>query len=125
MVRESKSQSVITEEIVDKAPPYEMRIRVNGTWHDFEVGRDIQAADTLAYVLRDKLGLTGLKVACASAGFNRGNPFSGYSAIIDPRGIRLASAGLYESVPKADIDISEIYKIRGMLTLHKDRVFEA
>ena len=63
-------------------------------------------------------------VSCASAGFNRGNPLSGYSAIIDPWGIRLASAGLYESVPKADIDISEIYKIREMLTLHKDRVFE-
>ena len=64
MVRESKSQSVITEEVPDKAIPYQIKMRVNGTWYDFEVGRDIQATDTLAYVLRDKLGLTGLKVAC-------------------------------------------------------------
>lgn len=40
------------------------RIRINGTWYDFEVGRDSQESDTLAYVLRDKLGLTGLKVVC-------------------------------------------------------------
>jgi len=64
MVRESKSQSVTTEEVTDKATPYQIKMRVNGTWHDFEVGRDIQATDMLAYVLRDKLGLTGLKVAC-------------------------------------------------------------
>ncbi|MFC1992750.1 nitrilase-related carbon-nitrogen hydrolase [Chloroflexota bacterium] len=62
-------------------------------------------------------------VTCASAGFNMGNPFSGHSAIIDPWGIRLGSTGLYESVPKAEIEISEIYKIREMLPLHKDRVF--
>ena len=61
MVRESKSQSVITEEVTDTAIPYQIKMMVNGTWHDF---RDIQATDTLAYVLRDKLGLTGLKVAC-------------------------------------------------------------
>lgn len=40
------------------------RIRINGTWYDFKVGRDSQETDTLAYVLRDKLGLTGLKVVC-------------------------------------------------------------
>jgi len=64
MIRESKSQAVITEEVIDKAPTYTIKMRVNGTWYDFEVGRDIKATDTLAYVLRDKLGLTGLKVAC-------------------------------------------------------------
>jgi aerobic-type carbon monoxide dehydrogenase small subunit (CoxS/CutS family) len=37
---------------------------VNGTWHDYEIGRDIQVTDMLSYVLRDKLGLTGLKVSC-------------------------------------------------------------
>jgi len=41
-----------------------IEIRVNGTWYDFEVGRDIQVSDTLAYVLRNELGLTGLKIAC-------------------------------------------------------------
>jgi carbon-monoxide dehydrogenase small subunit len=39
-------------------------IRVNSTLHDFEVGRDVEASHTLAYLLREKLGLTGLKVAC-------------------------------------------------------------
>lgn len=37
---------------------------VNGELHDFEVERDIQSSDTLAYLLREKLGLTGLKVPC-------------------------------------------------------------
>jgi carbon-monoxide dehydrogenase small subunit len=41
-----------------------IRIRINGAWRDFEVGRDIEASQTLAYLLRERLGLTGLKVAC-------------------------------------------------------------
>jgi carbon-monoxide dehydrogenase small subunit len=42
----------------------EITLRVNGSPHVFEVGRDIDSTDTLASVLRNKLGLTGLKVAC-------------------------------------------------------------
>jgi len=41
-----------------------IRIRINGAWQEFEVGRDIEASQTLAYLLRERLGLTGLKVAC-------------------------------------------------------------
>lgn len=41
-----------------------IKIRINGEWHDFQVERDIQPSDSLAYLLREKLGLTGLKVAC-------------------------------------------------------------
>jgi len=41
-----------------------IRIKINGTWHDFELDRDIRPADTLAYLLKEKMGLTGLKVAC-------------------------------------------------------------
>jgi carbon-monoxide dehydrogenase small subunit len=41
-----------------------VRIKVNGTWHGFHVGGDILPSDTLAHVLRERLGLTGLKVAC-------------------------------------------------------------
>jgi aerobic-type carbon monoxide dehydrogenase small subunit (CoxS/CutS family) len=37
---------------------------VNGSWHEFEVGRDIEPYYTLAYVLREKLGLTGTKISC-------------------------------------------------------------
>jgi carbon-monoxide dehydrogenase small subunit len=41
-----------------------IRIRINGTWRDFEEGRDLQPAETLAYLLKERMGFTGLKVAC-------------------------------------------------------------
>jgi carbon-monoxide dehydrogenase small subunit len=41
-----------------------IRLMVNGIWHTFYLGQDIEEADTLAYLLREKLGLSGLKVAC-------------------------------------------------------------
>jgi len=41
-----------------------IKIKINGTWYDFEVGRDVQPADTLSYLLKEKMGFTGLKVAC-------------------------------------------------------------
>lgn len=62
-------------------------------------------------------------VSCDTAGFNQGNQFAGHSAIIDPWGKRLGSAGLYERVVKAEIDISEMYQIRETLPLLKDRIF--
>ena len=43
---------------------HHLSVRINGEWHDFEVGRDIQQSDTLAHLLREKLGLTGLKISC-------------------------------------------------------------
>lgn len=46
------------------SPTSAIRIRINGAWREFEVGRDIEASQTLAYLLRERLGLTGLKVAC-------------------------------------------------------------
>jgi predicted amidohydrolase len=54
-------------------------------------------------------------------GFNRGNPFAGHSAIIDPWGKRVASAGMYEKVVKTEIDLSEVYQARKLLPLLKDR----
>ena len=41
-----------------------IRLEVNGTWHTFYLGHDIEEADTLAYLLREKPGLSGLKLAC-------------------------------------------------------------
>ena len=41
-----------------------IRIRVNGLWRDFTLGDDLNASATLAYLLREKLGFTGLKVSC-------------------------------------------------------------
>jgi aerobic carbon-monoxide dehydrogenase small subunit len=48
----------------DAAQSRAVRIRVNGLWRDFELGEDITASMTLAYLLREKLGFTGLKVSC-------------------------------------------------------------
>ncbi|MCL1896429.1 MAG: (2Fe-2S)-binding protein [Clostridiales bacterium] len=41
-----------------------MKITVNGVLRGFEVGRDIEPQHTLAYVLREKLGLVGTKISC-------------------------------------------------------------
>jgi aerobic-type carbon monoxide dehydrogenase small subunit (CoxS/CutS family) len=40
------------------------RIKINGQWHEFQVGTDIEPQHTLAYVLREKLGLSGTKISC-------------------------------------------------------------
>jgi aerobic carbon-monoxide dehydrogenase small subunit len=45
-------------------PATRVSLTVNGHEHDFVVGRDLGPADTLAELLRERLGLTGLKVAC-------------------------------------------------------------
>ena len=39
-------------------------IRINGEWRDFEIGRDLEPSTTLASFLRERLGYTGLKIAC-------------------------------------------------------------
>ena len=39
-------------------------LSVNGGRYSFVLGHDLAASETLAEVLRDRLGLTGLKVAC-------------------------------------------------------------
>lgn len=41
-----------------------LRLNVNGTWREFIAGIDIEPQHTLAYVLREKLGLLGTKVSC-------------------------------------------------------------
>ena len=40
------------------------RLRVNGRYHAFVAGRDYAPGDSLATLLRERLGLTGVKVAC-------------------------------------------------------------
>ena len=39
-------------------------ITVNGEHRTFEVGRDVKSNETLAHLLKERLGLTGLKVGC-------------------------------------------------------------
>ena len=48
----------------EEALPTTIILEVNGERHAFEVGRDILPSDTLSYVLREKLGYTGLKLSC-------------------------------------------------------------
>ena len=43
---------------------YWIRPRINGERRDVLVGHDIRPADTLAYLLKEKLGFTGLKISC-------------------------------------------------------------
>ena len=45
-------------------PDTTLTLRVNGVRHEFLVGREVDPGDTLAQVLKERLGLTGLKVAC-------------------------------------------------------------
>lgn len=44
--------------------PASISIRVNGQWQNFVLADDLSPSTTLAYVLREKLGYTGLKVSC-------------------------------------------------------------
>lgn len=44
--------------------PQTIKIGVNGSIRTFKIGRDVEPDETLAHVLRERLGLTGLKVAC-------------------------------------------------------------
>lgn len=45
-------------------PRQMLQIRVNGILRTFKIEADITNATTLSYLLREKLGFTGLKVAC-------------------------------------------------------------
>jgi len=60
-------------------------------------------------------------ISCDSAGINRGKQYLGHSAVIDPWGVSIASAGLYESVITARIDTDEIYRIREFFPALNDR----
>lgn len=41
-----------------------VRIRVNNKWCVYEIGRDLDSNETLSHLLRERLGLTGVKLAC-------------------------------------------------------------
>ena len=49
---------------IEDSIPHKIKLKINGAWHEFEAGRDLQPSDTLAYLLKERLGFTGLKVAC-------------------------------------------------------------
>lgn len=41
-----------------------IRMKINGRWHEFKQERDILPTMTLSHFLREKMGYTGVKVAC-------------------------------------------------------------
>ncbi len=41
-----------------------IKMRINGEWHSFDLGRDLYPSTTLSEFLRERLGYTGLKVSC-------------------------------------------------------------
>ena len=48
----------------EETPPRLVRLRVNGRVHDLWLGRGLEPWMSLGHVLRECLGLTGLKLAC-------------------------------------------------------------
>jgi aerobic-type carbon monoxide dehydrogenase small subunit (CoxS/CutS family) len=46
------------------APKRTIHVTINGREYEFKLGRDFTPTLTLAYLLREKLGFTGLKLAC-------------------------------------------------------------
>jgi len=64
-----KQKSILTGSVESGGvPPLEaddkVRIKINGDWHVFQVGVDIEPHHTLSHLLREKMGLTGTKVSC-------------------------------------------------------------
>jgi aerobic carbon-monoxide dehydrogenase small subunit len=50
--------------LAQAAKARKIRLRINGAWRELDVGRDVEPSTTLAYLLKERLGLTGLKVSC-------------------------------------------------------------
>ena len=50
--------------VLEKTEHQQLSIRVNNEWHHLELMHDLQPSDTLAHLLREKFGLTGLKISC-------------------------------------------------------------
>lgn len=52
-------------EVNPKAPSNDrITIRINGEWHEFKIGQDLEPSTTLSAFLRERLGYTGLKIGC-------------------------------------------------------------
>jgi len=48
-------------------PGERIALSVNGTRYGYVLGHDLEGSETLAEVLRERIGLTGLKIACGEA----------------------------------------------------------
>jgi len=61
---EKKKPSLEMDNPAGDSESQAIRLRVNRVWHEFVLERDVQPTETLAYVLQERLGFTGLKVSC-------------------------------------------------------------
>ena len=62
--RTRRSQQAARRAPLAAAAPCMIDVTINGRQYEFEPGRDLTPSMTLAYLLRETLGLTGLKVSC-------------------------------------------------------------
>jgi carbon-monoxide dehydrogenase small subunit len=60
----AESRSAEGKQAVRSRPADTVILRVNGRFRRLQMGRDLTASSTLSWVLREKLGFTGLKVSC-------------------------------------------------------------
>jgi carbon-monoxide dehydrogenase small subunit len=60
----AESRSAAGKQAARSRPADTVILRVNGRFHRLQMGRDLTASSTLSWVLREKLGFTGLKVSC-------------------------------------------------------------
>ncbi|NNG01179.1 MAG: carbon-nitrogen family hydrolase [Desulfobacteraceae bacterium] len=61
-------------------------------------------------------------VACNCAGVDHGKQYLGHSTIVDPYGMSISLAGLFESIVRAEIDLDIMYKLRETQTCFEDRI---
>lgn len=61
-------------------------------------------------------------ISCNCAGFNRGVQYLGHSSIVDPHGISIASAGLFQKIVKGELDMDNLRKFRKETPHLKSRV---
>jgi omega-amidase len=60
-------------------------------------------------------------IACNRVGVSRGTEFFGHSMVISPWGDVLAEVGEEEVTLTADLDVSEVDRVRGMIPVFQDR----
>lgn len=84
----------------------EIRIRVNGSWRSFKLEGDLDNATTLSYLLREKLGYTGLKVSCDEGACGACTVIMGGTAVLSCMVLAVEADGkevlTIEGLPKDD-----------------------
>jgi aerobic-type carbon monoxide dehydrogenase small subunit (CoxS/CutS family) len=70
-----------------------LRLQVNGEPHDLVLGRDVEPWMSLGHVLREHLGLTGLKLACAEGACGACTVLMDGKAVLSCLVLAVAAAG--------------------------------